>query len=414
MRFKRLVLTVAVFFTATVFFYARAQSAFTIFNSQNSQLPINTVRAIAIDSLNRKWVGTDYGLAVFDETNWTIYQTSNSGLPDNAIRSIAFDNNGAAWIGTINGGVAKFDGTNWTVYDQFNSPLPSQQINAVAFDSSNNKWIGTTSGLVKFDDTNWTVWDNTNSALVSNNIQTIAIGRNQLKYLGCINGGMAYFNDTVFTVYSAWNSQIPDNTVIHIALDSNDSRWVAMPTGGLCTHFGGSAWSYYSTFNSTIQSDALDGVFVDKQQNKYIASMQKGLIIFKNNNFVFYDSTNSDMPDTWVYCVIKDTNNIIWLGTYDGGLIKVSESVLNSIGNTQGDFFIDVFPNPATTSITILISDMNEEKKLALFDCSGRKITETYFTDSNYKLPLDVDVGIYFITITSGSRAYSRKITVVK
>src|SRR5262245_26500621 len=93
-----------------------AQPAFTIFNTVNSGLHDNTVEAITLDHQGRKWIGTDYGVAVYNDTTWTIYQTGNSGISDNFIKCITFDAAGTAWIGTYSGGVNKFDGTNWTSY----------------------------------------------------------------------------------------------------------------------------------------------------------------------------------------------------------------------------------------------------------------------------------------------------------
>jgi ligand-binding sensor domain-containing protein len=40
------------------------------------------------------------GLAKFDGVNWTVYNTSNSRLPDNYVRAIAIDGQGNKWIGT--------------------------------------------------------------------------------------------------------------------------------------------------------------------------------------------------------------------------------------------------------------------------------------------------------------------------
>src|SRR6187549_1921549 len=93
--------------------------AFINYHRFNSPLPDNSVRTIAIDTQGRKWFGTDYGMAVFDDTNWTVYTTLNSGLTDNTIKCIRFDANDVAWICTGLGGVNKFDGTNWTSFTTF-------------------------------------------------------------------------------------------------------------------------------------------------------------------------------------------------------------------------------------------------------------------------------------------------------
>ncbi|HMU77437.1 MAG: hypothetical protein K1X73_04970, partial [Bacteroidia bacterium] len=99
-----------------------AQQVFTNYSTANSPLPENSVRCIEVDHIGRKWIGTDYGLAVFDDVNWNVYLPFTSGLPAMSVRAIAFDSLNNAWIGTLGGGVAKFDGTNWVVYDDTNSP----------------------------------------------------------------------------------------------------------------------------------------------------------------------------------------------------------------------------------------------------------------------------------------------------
>jgi len=114
-------LSVMILFCCLVSESLFAQAAFTIYNAGNSPLPDNSVKCITLDSLGRKWVGTSFGLAVYNDTNWTVYQTFNSGLSDNAIECVTFDDSGAAWIGTQNGGLNKFDGTSWTIFNTLNS-----------------------------------------------------------------------------------------------------------------------------------------------------------------------------------------------------------------------------------------------------------------------------------------------------
>ena len=62
-----------------------AQGGFTIYDRFNSPLPENQCRFVRIDSQNRKWFCTEYGLAIFNDTTWSVYLTSNSGIPDNSV-----------------------------------------------------------------------------------------------------------------------------------------------------------------------------------------------------------------------------------------------------------------------------------------------------------------------------------------
>jgi ligand-binding sensor domain-containing protein len=126
----------------------------TTYNTSNSGLTVNEVRAVAIDQSDTKWIGTlQGGLSVYNGSTWSTYNTSNSGLPGNYVTSIVIDSDGAKWIGTYGGGLAKFSGTEWTNYSISNSDLSANYINTLAIDENGTKWIGTkTKGLASFNE----------------------------------------------------------------------------------------------------------------------------------------------------------------------------------------------------------------------------------------------------------------------
>jgi hypothetical protein len=207
----------------------------TVYNTSNSGLPYNWVNAIAIDGQGNKWIGTGWGLAKFDGVNWTVYKTSNSGLPGDWVWAIAIDGQGNKWIGTDGGGLAKFDGVNWTVYNTSNSGLPSDYITAIAIDSLGNKWIGTGGGLVKFDRFRMTVYNTSNSGLPDNSVSAIAIDGQGNKWIGT-RGGLAKFDGVNWTVYNRSNSGSPSNWVYAIAIDGGGNKWIGTDGGGLAVY----------------------------------------------------------------------------------------------------------------------------------------------------------------------------------
>jgi len=398
-----------------IFVSAGAQNAWTIYNEQNSPLPINTVRCIKVDAQNRKWIGTDWGLVVYDDVNWTVYQVANSGLPDNSIRAINFDAQGNVWVGTSGGGAAKFDGSNWAVYSSSTIGLPSDLVRAIAFDSYGRKWFGTSSGLVRYNDTAVTIWDINNSPLLSHHITCLQIGENDVKYFGTLNGGMVHYNDTAFTFYTLWNGMLPDNSLLDLRLDTAGSRWFAMPAAGLMVHYGGTAWGWYSTSNSGMPSDAINWLHIDKQQKKYMGSQQKGLITFDGSNFAYYDSTNSGMPDTWAYCVEKDTNGIVWIGTYNGGLVRLDESILNSVAETMmtGNL-LNVFPNPNNGNFSLNIPAYISTYSILITDAVGRVVYRNDKEDNAGVFTLPLKPGSYFLKAVLEDKIYTGNFMVTK
>lgn len=386
-------------FGGSFFLYAQP-SPWTVFNSSNSSLPQNTIRCLAVDAMNNKWVGTDYGLCKFNGVSWTIFNTSNSGLPDNSIRAISIDKNGIKWIGTLGGGVATFNDLSWTVYNSSNTLLPSNFVRAIAFDSTGGTWLGTSGGLVRFDGMNWTIWTNSNSQLISHHISSIEVGADQTKYLGTINGGMVYFKDTSMTFYNLWNSTMPDNTILSIDLDTNGGRWIGMPSGGLMHHDISNNWQWFATANSQIQSDAINVVL--SREKVYLGSQDKGLIIKDAVSFTNYDSTNSDLPDVNVLSLVRDKDMILWIGTMSEGLVRLDESVLNGVG----EWFSESRPLLTQTifsSDDYLKTDQSVEGTVIIYDATGKQVK--CFDNKQVIALRDFSVGEYFIQLIS-SKGY--------
>ena len=405
-----------VFFAGSIFFHVAgfAQPGWTIYSDPNPPQLNNRIRCIAIDSQNRKWIGTDWGLAIYNDTTWIIDTIGNSGLPDNQIRSIAFDPQGNAWLGTFMSGVVKYDGTNWTQYSVSNSGLLDDFVKGIAFDTMGNPWFATAGGLSHFDGTNWQSWDMNNSPMLSINLNCIAIGSNNIKYLGSQNGGMYYFDgDTTWELYNhSGNGLLPDNNVLAIALDSNEIRWIALPAQGLYAHPDSGPPGWWELSNSLIPSNAITHVMVDAAEKKYMGSQDEGFIVFDGTTFVNYKMSNSPMPDNYVLCTAKDHNGILWVGTNNGGLVRVDESLIISVNDIQKEISpVNLFPNPATSELRITdyeLQILNAE----IFDAPGQRVVSEQPAVYSRQLNINISslpAGIYFLRITSEQGTLTKK-----
>ncbi|RRA98883.1 type IX secretion system anionic LPS delivery protein PorZ [Larkinella rosea] len=130
------------------------------------------------------------GMQVFDpKTNRTrlLYNQSGEGdLPDRNVRSLVKDRDGLIWVGTDNG-MAVFDNPSAVFTGSVNAYRPvfdrrrllsGESVTALVVDGGNRKWIGTMNGLYLFNE-DGTVLINTftadNSPLPSSQITDIAI-----------------------------------------------------------------------------------------------------------------------------------------------------------------------------------------------------------------------------------------------
>jgi len=262
----------------------------TVYNTANSDLPDNWVRAIAIDHDGAKWFGTGGGVARFDGTTWTVYNTSNSGLPNDHVYAIAVDIDGSKWFGTEpeDGGVARFDGATWTVYDSANSGLPYGFVIAITIDHNGAKWFGTDmgDGVARFDGATWTVYNPTNSGLPNGSVYAIASDRDGHIWFGTA-GGAASFDGTTWTVYDTSNSGLPGNWVEGIAVDRDGRIWFGI-FGGVAACFDGSSWTVYSF--GFPDSDVLS-VAIDRDNKWFSASTEGAIVLWGGEDYLITDNT---------------------------------------------------------------------------------------------------------------------------
>ena len=114
------------------------------FSISNSPLPFNTVRCLEYEA-NTLWIGTDLGLARFENENeWTVFNSLNSDLWNDDIRAIKADGDSLLWVGTIQGGLFCFDGSNWTNYNPEYAGLGDFLVRAIEIDLEGNIWVATT------------------------------------------------------------------------------------------------------------------------------------------------------------------------------------------------------------------------------------------------------------------------------
>ena len=72
-------------------------------------------------------------------------QTENSNIPHNSIYAIVIDKNKNKWIGTYGNGLGKINFTSeekeWVHFNTSNSLLPHNWILSAAVDNENNLWV---------------------------------------------------------------------------------------------------------------------------------------------------------------------------------------------------------------------------------------------------------------------------------
>ena len=113
------------------------------------------------------WVGTQGGLACWNQKFWRTWSTLN-GLSTNSIRAIAEDKDGYLWAGTYGGGLNRIKDGNVEHFSR-NSALPSSNVSCLLADADGILWVGTGGGLARFAMGKWTSYT-ARDGLVSDSI----------------------------------------------------------------------------------------------------------------------------------------------------------------------------------------------------------------------------------------------------
>jgi len=330
----------------------------------------NSIKQIN-STLNAIWIGSDYGINMWNEPVLTTYNSTN-GLASNQVKSIDVKDNSPddIWIGT-NQGVSHFDGSSWISYST--PDLHWSGVNATAFDSNGDKWFASPlGGITHFDGTTFTSYD-TSNGLLSQFVTALLIDDQDNKWVGT-SSGMSVLDatNTTFTQHTRMYIMPPPDTlnpVVDIAMDSHGRIWTAIYVGYLAV--GGVAmWDG----NQWIDFDVTDGL---------VGPNVKGLAI--------------------------DSQDNIWVATSTGvSKISAIPSAVSAIKNNG----FDLFPNASNDKIYIT----NENQKIQQLKIYNNLGALVYENNSN-QLHYSIDVspfsrGLYYVNVLSFDAILTKKIMV--
>jgi len=307
-----------------------SESAWTFYNESNQGLPnytIDDVWSIALDELNRVWVGLDVGyFYMFDGTDWHGWKPYNDAAE---IFSVDIDSENNAWI--TGGTLAKWDGGG--VKEYYRRCPPGQRClypSGITIDEYDNVWVGfyNHSGPSKFDGVQWTDFD----SLGLPPADDIAIDKyGDIWYTA--DSSLVHYDHNSWTVYDGPNPSWLNSIVI----DHDNHIWVITESWDLAL-YDGSSWTYFPV-PFTVKYPMINDIVIDNNNNLWCA-LDEGLAILdgtlsKNRGIgmwqTFLTDENSPLPDGWVSSLTFDSEGNLWGGTHSygasgpggGGLFKI-------------------------------------------------------------------------------------------
>jgi sugar lactone lactonase YvrE len=226
------------------------------------------------------WVGGEEGLFRVNIDNKRRKNfTTRAGLISNSVRALAVDRLGFKWLGTDKG-VSQFDGkSTWVTYD-YSDGLASNRINCVVVDPLDNIWFGTDRGLSMFDRKtfrNLTTAD----GLPSNNVTAMAVDANGIFWIGT-DQGLVMKDGKKTTVFTT-SDGLPDDHVLTVINDGGWNIWVGTRSGGVA-RYDGSRWIRYTTAQG-LPGSTVNVITVDLADNKWVGT-DAGVYKFDGGKFI--------------------------------------------------------------------------------------------------------------------------------
>jgi hypothetical protein len=266
-----------------------------LFTTEDSPLPDDNVRAVAIDGDGAIWFGTEAGLARYDpspqdntlqgEGDWQVYRAADLWLGGDQVYAIAVGSDGAVWVGTTTG-ASVWDGEVWTPHTRASSGLGEDWVRALAVEArtaGDLVWFGTEGGVSRLD-TSTGEWTNYGGDLAVG-VDDLLLDSTGRLWAGTLGRGLGRWDGTTWQFYHTGNSEIPFNTVTALAEVEPGVLWIgtALPAevGGALVEFDGEQWKAYNNRNSGFSGAEPLVIAHDIQGRWWIGTRTAGVDIYQ-------------------------------------------------------------------------------------------------------------------------------------
>lgn len=244
--------------------------------------PTVYVRSLAVEEkTNTLWVGTSLGVNEVDLTTHEIRNTftRDHGLANEYVFGIGIDEDGYKWFGTNAGGMSRYKNGKWKTYFPMHG-LADYWIYTFANDHDGGLWIGTWAGA---------------------------------NYL---NRKTNEFKTYVKELINEW--------VYGLAVDSKGIVWFA--TEGGISRFDGKNWQEWS------HKDGIGG----DNSDALPFSKNTGLGTRTRHDLGILASGKPTYNPNYVFCILADNDDMIWAGTWGGGVTRFENGKWVNLMNKDG------------------------------------------------------------------------------
>ncbi|HEY3135071.1 MAG TPA: two-component regulator propeller domain-containing protein [Blastocatellia bacterium] len=297
------------------------------------------------------WFGTWEGLSRFDGYRFINYGVSD-GLGSAVVNAITEDQQGRLWVATNGGGVSRLiddpreasalkrdePATARHKFESFRvgESDHSNRVNAMLFDSDNNLWCATDDGLYRARIENGGL--SSFEQVVPHNpvaaaMTALADTRGRI-WFGLSDELIEVVHGQIIT-YGA-NDQVGYAEITSVVEDSSGRILLANPRGvyEFIESTGTENRGQWKRFDVVLEpSQLVHQMLFDSSGALWIAT-GKGLIKYGDGQRVY--TTANGLSDDVAYSLVEDRDGNLWIGTWSGGVCKMSSEMIVSFTRAEG------------------------------------------------------------------------------
>jgi ligand-binding sensor domain-containing protein/signal transduction histidine kinase len=277
------------------------------------------------DAQGNLWVGTHHsGISRIGSEGVTSWSSRN-GLPDDTIRSLYIDNEQNLWIGMFTGGLSRWRRAAFAPYGEAEG-FPAAYAANVFADSNGDLWLGTwDKGLYRSHDGKLS--DMTPPGMpVTTHVRAFAENQHGQLWIGTWFNGVYRYDGQAFRHYLL-GTESPGNAVSSVLVDRDGGLWIGTYTGLLYFASGEptgprSVFLEAKLITCTLQD--LDG--------SLLVGTSTGLFRVREG----HSSPITDLPNSHVLSLTRDSQGYTWIGTKAGGLALLRNDHAESLPAKSG------------------------------------------------------------------------------
>ncbi len=324
------------------------------------------VNTVFEDSKARLWLGTKFGLCLFDRAagravRFRHNDNEATSLSDDFISTLCEDSAGILWVGTSNG-LNKLDALSQRFPVYYRSPqslaeLANNSISSFCEDSDGALWIGSDEGVNVWQRRTGTmtlISQKTAPALPANRIKSLCRDSTGTLWIGT-DKGLASYNSSS----KRWNTftkEFLDKTIVCITADKFGRVWAGTTTGLSEYNIQKATWRHYvhePTNPLSLSNNLIFGVVANSDGTVWVGTDGGGLNLLDPRTgrvqaFLRHkaDDSSSLASDYILFLGEDAQHGNLLIGT-DGGV-----SILNkATGRIRSYTLLDGLPNEIINAI---------------------------------------------------------------